>query len=52
MGAASWQEVVASAPAAFLLGVFVGWLVSQRYAVVRRRDPVNGQRARRDYDKE
>jgi hypothetical protein len=49
---AAWQDIATAAPGAFLLGLFVGWIVSQRYAIVRRREPTeNGAPARRKYDK-
>lgn len=48
MTVATWQQVIVAAPASFLLGLFVGWIVSQHYAIVHRREPENG---RRSYDK-
>lgn len=47
---ASWTDVVAAAPGSFLIGLGVGWIISQRYAIVKRNgDPgVN----RRKTDKE
>jgi hypothetical protein len=49
---ASWTDIVTAAPGAFLFGLFIGWIVSQRYAIVRRREPTeNGTPARRHYDK-
>lgn len=49
---AAWQDVATAAPASFLLGLFAGWIVSQRYAIVRRQDPGGAEQpARRRYDK-
>lgn len=45
---ASWTDVVAAAPGSFLLGVGVGWIVSQRYAVVRRSDEPGANRRQHD----
>jgi hypothetical protein len=33
---ATVSDVVVAAPAAFVLGLIVGWVVSQRYAIVRK----------------
>lgn len=41
-------EIAASAPAAFLIGLGVGWIVSQRYAIVRRNDEPGINRRRTD----
>jgi hypothetical protein len=45
---ASWQTIVAATPIAFLLGLGVGWLVSQRWAVVRRADELGENRRATD----
>lgn len=45
---ASWQAVVAAAPVSFLVGLGAGWLVSQRWAVVRRSDELGENRRATD----
>lgn len=35
---ATISDIAVAAPAAFVLGIFVGWVVSQRYSIVRKRD--------------
>jgi hypothetical protein len=45
---ADWQSVVAAAPGSFLFGLFIGWIVSQRYAIVRRSDEPGKDRRRTD----
>ena len=42
---AMWTDIATAAPAAFLLGLFAGWIISQRYAIVRK------DYGRRHYDK-
>jgi hypothetical protein len=47
---ATWQELVIAAPAAFLLGLGVGWIVSQRYSITRRNGEGYGRRDE-DYER-
>jgi hypothetical protein len=41
---ASWTQVAAIAPGAFVVGLLVGWVAAQRWALVRR----NGERRKAD----
>jgi hypothetical protein len=33
---ATWQEVVAAAPVAFVAGLLIGFLIGARYRIVKR----------------
>jgi hypothetical protein len=43
---AAWQDAVAAAPAAFLIGVAVGFVLSDRFRIVRRNGGSDHERER------
>lgn len=45
---AAWSDIATAAPAAFVLGLGVGWIVSQKFAIVRRSDEPGANRRKTD----